>query len=285
MEVILRAPLAEYLGADPATLGPDFRFAGKEFQGSVGMYKFMAFAKRRLGRPVPALPYGCTLAEAEALLAGAAEATQPVREAASVPSAPAANAAQLAVPEAVPVPSAPGQPAALRFAPAPLSPVPGPGVDLEAVQSMPEADDFRAHPFYRDTFTPAEIAYCVLKPDPREAFCGIFCAKEALLKADPASAGLPLNAIEIGHRSNGQPFYKRAGDRTAPAFDLSLSHAHGLAVAVAIARVPRSSPDTPASLAPALAPAPAGRRGRLLAVGVALSLIVSAAALIAVLAR
>jgi phosphopantetheine--protein transferase-like protein len=245
MEPVLLAPLSEYLGKDPAALGPEFRFDGKEFQGSVGMYKFMAFAKRKLGRPVPVFPYGCSLAQAEALLngsAGAADATAAMPEApageSSVAPFPGRAAFAASASDAASAPrfaeSEATEPAAAPVSHAAPRPAPGAGIDIETVSAMPETHDYRSHAFYAETFTPAEIAYCILKPDPREAFCGLFCAKEALLKADPTSARGPLAAIEIGHQAEGRPYYKAGPSGVKPPYALSISHSGGMAVAVAL---------------------------------------------------
>jgi hypothetical protein len=75
-------------------------------------------------------------------------------------------------------------------------------------------------------FTPSEIAYCVLQPDPYASFAGLFSAKEAIIKADGRLRSRSFNSIGITHGSEGEPLY--------PGFHLSISHAGGVAVAVAI---------------------------------------------------
>ena len=54
------------------------------------------------------------------------------------------------------------------------------GVDMEEVSALPETNDFWAHEFYREHFSPEEIAYCVSQSLPRPHFAARWCAKEAL---------------------------------------------------------------------------------------------------------
>ena len=102
----------------------------------------------------------------------------------------------------------------------------GIGVDIEEVAAMPEAPDFRSAEFYQLNFAPGEIAYCILQPDPYSSFTGLFAAKEAIVKADAFFRGRPFNTLKIDHTPEGKPLF--------PGFGLSISHAGGLAVAVAI---------------------------------------------------
>ena len=100
------------------------------------------------------------------------------------------------------------------------------GIDIEELSSLPRAHDFRKDEFYIMNFTPSEIAYCVLQPDPYASFAGLFSAKEAIIKADGRLRSRSFNSIGITHGSEGEPLY--------PGFHLSISHAGGVAVAVAI---------------------------------------------------
>jgi len=99
------------------------------------------------------------------------------------------------------------------------------GIDIESIDTMPKAADFRREEFYKMNFTPREIAYCILQPDPYSSFAGLFAAKEALVKADGSMRQMPFNQIAIGHSEEGKPLY--------PGYTLSIAHANGTAVAVA----------------------------------------------------
>ncbi|HEY8970723.1 MAG TPA: 4'-phosphopantetheinyl transferase superfamily protein [Puia sp.] len=100
------------------------------------------------------------------------------------------------------------------------------GIDIEEMSSLPRVHDFRKDEFYTMNFTSSEIAYCVLQPDPYASFAGLFSAKEAIIKADGRLRSRSFNSIGITHGPEGEPLY--------PGFHLSISHAGGVAVAVAI---------------------------------------------------
>ena len=121
----------------------------------------------------------------------------------------------------------------------------GIGIDIEAVAALPEADDYREAGFYRDTFTPSEIAYCLRQPNVRASFCGTWATKEAILKAGLAPMALSdLRQVEIQRDEDGRPVF--------PGASLSISHTGDTAVAVCLAL---SAPKPPPPPLPALAPA------------------------------
>lgn len=100
------------------------------------------------------------------------------------------------------------------------------GIDIENISNMPPVNDFRLAEFYTMNFSPAEIAYCILQPDPYASFAGLFAAKEAIIKADNAYRSSPFNSIIIDHLPSGKPVY--------PGFRLSISHTNDLTIAVAV---------------------------------------------------
>jgi len=99
------------------------------------------------------------------------------------------------------------------------------GIDIESVASLPQVTDFRRDEFYKQNFTPREMAWCILQAQPYESFAGLFAAKEALIKADNTLKDKPFNQIAIGRSPQGKPLY--------PGFTLSIAHSNGTAVAVA----------------------------------------------------
>jgi len=111
------------------------------------------------------------------------------------------------------------------------------GIDIEEIAALPRATDFRKEEFYRMNFTPAEIAYCILQPDPYSSFAGIFAVKEAIVKADESKQSSNFNTLEIQHSPEGKPLF--------PHYGVSISHAGGMAVAV-VARV-HGMPEATAS--------------------------------------
>jgi len=128
-------------------------------------------------------------------------------------------------------------PAAASREPAALAPAPaatnlagtigGIGLDIEDLDSLPDAHDYREHEFYRDNFAPSEIVYCIQQPDVKASFAGLWAAKEAAIKSGAAKDPLAgLRAIEISHDSTGRPTY--------PGCVLSISHTPKTAAAVCL---------------------------------------------------
>lgn len=104
------------------------------------------------------------------------------------------------------------------------------GIDIEIVDALPAADDYREHPFYQDNFTMSEISYCVRQADVRASFCGTWAAKEAILKTGILSlTDRSLRAIEITRDADGRPLH--------PNCAISISHTPTTAVAVCLAGV------------------------------------------------
>ena len=104
----------------------------------------------------------------------------------------------------------------------------GIGIDIQARSSMPESEDYRSDRFYSSNFSPRELAHCIQQGDPLLSLAGIWAAKEAIVKAGagalPAVDGLA--AVEIAHAADGSPQY--------PKCLISISHDHGVAVAVCV---------------------------------------------------
>jgi phosphopantetheine--protein transferase-like protein len=122
----------------------------------------------------------------------------------------------------------------------------GVGIDMEEVAALPRVDDLRKESFYTQNFTPGEIAYCILQADPYVSLAGLWAAKEAIAKADGRYRNRPFNTVEIGHTAEGKPEFAGMG--------LSISHAGGMAVAVAV-RGGASAAPSGVSAPPQAAPA------------------------------
>lgn len=99
------------------------------------------------------------------------------------------------------------------------------GVDMEAVSNMPETNDFRSHQFYIDNFDATEISHCILQPDPYASFCGLFAAKEAIVKADNYYKSHAFKNIIIKFQTSGMPLFE--------GFGISIAHTSEQAIAVA----------------------------------------------------
>ena len=118
------------------------------------------------------------------------------------------------------------------------------GVDLQSVQALPDAVDYWEEEFYVQHYTRQEIAYALLQSNPRESFATMWCAKEALRKADARWLQVDWHRTEVAHESTGRPIL-RSAEETIPC-SLSLSHADGYAIAVVAmaASTARSSPQS-----------------------------------------
>jgi len=141
------------------------------------------------------------------------------------------------------------------------------GIDIEEISAMPRVSDFREDEFYKMNFSPAEIAFCILKPDPYASLAGLFAAKEAIVKADHHYRSKPFNSIVIEHLPNGKPVHDK--------FHLSISHTNTTAAAVAV-RIESGSLTTPAKISVPSTPVNSTPLSMLL---IALSIILSAIAL------
>lgn len=106
--------------------------------------------------------------------------------------------------------------------------VAGVGVDIEYASTLPEAEDYRAHPFFVENFTKSEIVHCIEGDNSRLSFAGLWAAKEAIAKACGIDTRLGgLSRIEIGHDDGGRP--------TCEFGSISISHAGEIAIAVCLA--------------------------------------------------
>ncbi|MDQ8180927.1 4'-phosphopantetheinyl transferase superfamily protein [Pelagicoccus sp. SDUM812005] len=100
------------------------------------------------------------------------------------------------------------------------------GIDIEKVSQFERQEDYRSATFYKENFSPEEIAHCILQPNPIESFAGRFAAKEAIAKANNSFRDIPFNQISISADSNGKPSF--------PGFHISISHTESDAIAIAI---------------------------------------------------
>jgi len=115
------------------------------------------------------------------------------------------------------------------------------GSDIQSLAELRSKSGIRGN---RAIFTEYEREYCDRKPDAWASLGGIFCAKEACIKALSGFADLPKITfidIEITHEENGRPTI-RAGARLRPwmteagvELDVSISHSLDYAMATVIA--------------------------------------------------
>jgi phosphopantetheinyl transferase (holo-ACP synthase) len=109
-------------------------------------------------------------------------------------------------------------------------------VAIEMVASLPVVADYGSDVFYSTTFTPAEIAYCLLQDQPLVHFAARWCAKEALKKCDLTYLHADLRTLEVRLSASGTPYLCAVSDghSTPLPFALSLSYTTQAAVAVVV---------------------------------------------------
>jgi phosphopantetheine--protein transferase-like protein len=110
------------------------------------------------------------------------------------------------------------------------------GIDIEDISAMPRTNDFREAEFYKMNFASSEIAYCILQTDPYASFAGLFAVKEAIVKANNRYAKMNFNSIIVNHSMEGKPIHD--------SFQISISHAKDVAVAVAVEAKTETSGQT-----------------------------------------
>jgi phosphopantetheine--protein transferase-like protein len=194
------------------TIGPDFQLARDRFRGSAGRGLLAAAIRRSLGVYVAQSFSAGTYGELEAAVFGhegngshVAEKEPPGFSAAHAPRADEALDGAVSV-----------------------------GVDIEMIESLPDAADFWTSDFYRTHFTGAEIAYCIRQQNPRMHFAARWCAKEALAKCDARFVHIDPTTIQIVLMTDGRPSFERvhAGSVERLPHAVSLTHTPVMAAAV-----------------------------------------------------
>jgi holo-[acyl-carrier protein] synthase len=113
----------------------------------------------------------------------------------------------------------------------------GLGMDIQEIDLMPSASDYRTHDFYCSHFVATEIATALLKPDPRVHLCGVFCAKEAAKKSHSSLLNLRMTDLLVNHDGQGKPWLRLSDSIVLPYsydFVLSISHTARIAAATCI---------------------------------------------------
>ena len=129
------------------------------------------------------------------------------------------------------------------------------GIDIEMVENLPVVLDYWSDAFYSATFTPTEIAYCLLQDKPLVHFAARWCVKEALKKCDAAYLQTDLRTLEVRLSGSGTPslFAVVNGYSTPLPFAVSLTHTTQAAVAVVV-KMP-VTPEVSSAVTPTVLPA------------------------------
>ncbi len=115
------------------------------------------------------------------------------------------------------------------------------GVDsLDIVRMQKFVENER---FLSKFFTEYEVRYCNLTVNRTMRLAGLYCAKEAFLKAVGIGigGGIPLNEIEINHTRTGKPYLKLSDAAKKVVnimgfkeWDINITHTHTTSTAVCV---------------------------------------------------
>ena len=239
--------VSELMEIDSARITSDLPLAGRGMQGSLARTRLDAAIRKRIGIRCPAVYAAKSFGELEAaIFSDSAPPELPVVVTSSRVDAgkPDMSSTMISC-----------------------------GIDIENVEDLPAAKDYREDEFYKLSFTPTEIAYCLLQENPRMHFAARWCAKEALKKCDAGYLHSEMSAIELVTSDGGAPYLAllRDGVVTRLPVGVSISHTSDTAVAVVVRESARLSQPLPAerSEVPAGQPvASRDHRGRTSRVGV-----------------
>lgn len=114
------------------------------------------------------------------------------------------------------------------------------GIDILEISSLPQNE--KLEKFLIKYFNAEEIAYINTKAKKEQSIAGIFCAKEAFLKALEIGIGkIKLSDIIILHKENGAPFIKPTknivnllNSLNFTKTEISISHAGNFATSICI---------------------------------------------------
>jgi phosphopantetheine--protein transferase-like protein len=221
---ILRSIVAKIGKTDPGQIGPDFSLETPLLKGSISRAALAAAIRQELGVNCPTAHTVTTFGNLEKAVFGTPFAITPSSAAARSELAVAKAAAPQTVPQTAGSLSHIG-PADLRC-----------GVDVEMIDALPEAADYREHEFYKESFSPEEIAYCLIQENPRMHFAARWCAKEALHKCDAAFRSESMANVEVARTEQGDVFLRHRVNGTSRKLPhaLSLSHTNSVAVAFVV---------------------------------------------------
>lgn len=207
----LRQIVAQLAGLNPDAIDTDFSLKSRGLQSSVRRAALAAAIRRHLGVSIPDVYSVVTFRELEAAVFG--DGSQVASQSTVLPK-PVAISALSGVDDLAC------------------------GIDIERVDAMPVADDYWEHEFYKESFSKDEIAYCLLQENPRMHFAARWCAKEALVKCDPAFKGQSFATMEVVRSESGEVSlaHHLNGTSEKPSHAVSISHTETMAAAVVVRR-------------------------------------------------
>ncbi len=109
------------------------------------------------------------------------------------------------------------------------------GIDIEEVERFKNLDKHLIDRVY----TKSEIEYCNSMPKPHVHFAGMWCCKEAVVKA-LSDLNLAVSEIEVLHERSGKPYINITPKlkeyfnvNKINAIEISISHTNKIATAIA----------------------------------------------------
>lgn len=108
------------------------------------------------------------------------------------------------------------------------------GIDIESISRFKNLFDNKNR-LLQKMFNSSEWKYALTKANPPQTLTGIWCAKEAVVKATYSIEEVFIKDITIKHKSSGEPYAEFKSDVfSGKSVKISISHAKDYATAVAI---------------------------------------------------
>jgi holo-[acyl-carrier protein] synthase len=108
------------------------------------------------------------------------------------------------------------------------------GVDIENISRFNNLF-IKKNRLLEKMFNKSEWDYAIKKANPSQTLTGIWCAKEAVIKALYPYKQIFIKEITIKHKSTGEPYAEvNSKEVNSKAIHISISHAKDYATAVAI---------------------------------------------------
>lgn len=108
------------------------------------------------------------------------------------------------------------------------------GIDIESIARFKNLFDNKKR-LLQKMFNASEWEYALTKANPPQTLTGIWCAKEAVLKAVYSIEEVFIKDITIQYKASGEPYVDFKNDvLKSKSVKISISHAKEYATAVAI---------------------------------------------------
>ncbi|WP_051209660.1 holo-ACP synthase [Gelidibacter mesophilus] len=108
------------------------------------------------------------------------------------------------------------------------------GIDIESIARFEKLYSNKKR-LLEKMFNKYEWEYALTKPNPSQTLTGIWCAKEAVLKAIYPSEEIFIKDITIKHKKSGEPYvFLNFKQRESKVIHISIAHAKEYATAVAL---------------------------------------------------